>query len=455
MGREVARLLPGGGRIETGFDPLGRVARRRGLDRTAGEPTPTGQPDWLGVRGRSVTVDTSYRYSPDGELVEALDQARGRTEYRYDPVGQLLAMLPEQARAELFRFDPRGNLHETDPGAPARVYGKGNRLLQKGNTAYQWDDDGRLVEKRIKKDSADDEVWRYRWDGAGLLHEVERPDRMLVRFAYDPFARRVEKTLLEPVSGARYRAKSHTRFVWDGDVLAHETKIAAQAGGNPVVAERTYRYEDDPFEPVAHQEDGRWVHYVNDQIGTPERLLESGGDVACELRRSAWGQTEVLPGDKASTPMRFQGQYGDEETGLSYNRWRYFEADAGRFVSADPIGLLGGAHGFAYAPNALAWIDPWGLAKKRNCELSPEEKARVKAEVKATKDRLRQEIMDDQNLSKAGRSGTAVGAQLDTRLGAALGREGNRVKTSDPALSDALKKEGERTRTTGKSNKHK
>ncbi|RLB57921.1 MAG: hypothetical protein DRI90_17400 [Deltaproteobacteria bacterium] len=156
LGREVARLLPGGGRIETGFDPLGRVARRRGLDRTAGEPTPTGQPDWLGVRGRSVTVDTSYRYSSDGELVEALDQTRGRTAYRYDPVGQLLAMLPEQARAELFRFDPRGNLHESDPEAPARVYGKGNRLLQKGDTAYRWDDDGRLVEKRIKNGGAED-----------------------------------------------------------------------------------------------------------------------------------------------------------------------------------------------------------------------------------------------------------------------------------------------------------
>jgi len=211
-------------------------------------------------------------------------------------------------------------------------------------------------------------VWRYRWNGAGLLHEVQRPDRQVVRFAYDSFARRVDKTLLEPVAGARYRAKSHTRFVWDGDVLAHEIKIAAQDGGNPVVAERTYLYEDDSFEPVAHQEDGRWVHYVNDQIGTPERLLESGGDVACELRRRAWGQTEVLPGATASTPIRFQGQYADGETELSYNRWRYYDDDTGRFASRDPSGLAGGYRAFSHVRNTQSWRDPLGLTEARGCD---------------------------------------------------------------------------------------
>jgi len=365
LGRETSRLLPAGGRIETGFDPLGRVARRRAWHRTAAAGLPPGQPDWVGggASPRGVTVDTAYRYSPDGELCEALDAARGRTAFKYDPVGQLLEMVPAQARAELFRFDPRGNLHEADPGAPQRVYGKGNRLLQKGATRYTWDDDGRLIEKRTPgKDGAADEVWRYAWNAAGLLAEVERPDGMRVRFAYDPFARRVEKELLRPAPGARLERISRTRFVWDGDVLAHELTERAEAAGDPVVEQRTYLYEDDSFEPVAHAEPGgRWVHYVNDQIGTPERLLEGNGEVACELRRSAWGQTEVQPGARATTPIRFQGQYEDAETGLAYNRWRYYDAEAGRFVSADPIGLLGGTHDYVYTPNAQSWIDPWGV----------------------------------------------------------------------------------------------
>ena len=61
-------------------------------------------------------------------------------------------------------------------------------------------------------------------------------------------------------------------------------------------------------------------------------------------------------------PIRFQGQYFDEETGLHYNRFRYFDPDLGMFTTRDPIGLMGGTNVFAYAPNPTGWIDPFGLS---------------------------------------------------------------------------------------------
>ena len=61
--------------------------------------------------------------------------------------------------------------------------------------------------------------------------------------------------------------------------------------------------------------------------------------------------------------LRFQGQYYDEETGLHYNRFRYYDPDIGRFVSQDPIGLAGGINTYQYAPNPISWIDPFGLTK--------------------------------------------------------------------------------------------
>ena len=61
-------------------------------------------------------------------------------------------------------------------------------------------------------------------------------------------------------------------------------------------------------------------------------------------------------------PFKFQGQSLDIETGLHYNRFRYYDSDVGMFISRDPIGLLGGSNVFAYAPNPVMWIDPWGLA---------------------------------------------------------------------------------------------
>ena len=78
---------------------------------------------------------------------------------------------------------------------------------------------------------------------------------------------------------------------------------------------------------------------------------------------TAWGR---LKKDErvyrnAHQPFRLQNQYFDEETGLHYNLMRYYEAETGRFINQDPIGLLGGENLYAFAPNAQAWVDVWGL----------------------------------------------------------------------------------------------
>ena len=70
---------------------------------------------------------------------------------------------------------------------------------------------------------------------------------------------------------------------------------------------------------------------------------------------------------------RFQGQYFDIETGLHYNRFRYFDPDIGRFISQDPIGLHGGNNLYQYAPNPSGWVDPLGLSG--NCVCMPVKKA--------------------------------------------------------------------------------
>ena len=73
-------------------------------------------------------------------------------------------------------------------------------------------------------------------------------------------------------------------------------------------------------------------------------------------------------GELTDQSIRFQGQWHDVETGLHYNRFRYYDPEVGRFIHQDPIGLLGGYNLYQYAPNPIGWVDVFGLAKKKNSQ---------------------------------------------------------------------------------------
>nr|WP_261804217.1 RHS repeat-associated core domain-containing protein [Serratia marcescens] len=60
--------------------------------------------------------------------------------------------------------------------------------------------------------------------------------------------------------------------------------------------------------------------------------------------------------------MRYPGQLYDAESGLYYNRYRYYDPELGQYLSPDPIGLAGGIRPQGYVHNPLEWIDPLGLA---------------------------------------------------------------------------------------------
>ena len=107
-------------------------------------------------------------------------------------------------------------------------------------------------------------------------------------------------------------------------------------------------------------------------MGIPRELSNVSGEICWQADYRAWGNTlqVTYPSQKEEEepvwqPLRFQGQYFDAETGLHYNRFRYYDPDVGRFVSQDPIGLAGGVNLYSYAPNPLNWVDPLGLAAHR------------------------------------------------------------------------------------------
>ncbi|WP_346775770.1 RHS repeat-associated core domain-containing protein [Pseudoalteromonas sp. Z9A5] len=90
-------------------------------------------------------------------------------------------------------------------------------------------------------------------------------------------------------------------------------------------------------------------YYHLDQLNTPRFVTNSSAQVVWENQADAYGYVEPKP-DAESTvnntftqPIRFQGQYLDEESGLHYNRYRYYSPKQQRFINQDPIGLVGRA----------------------------------------------------------------------------------------------------------------
>ena len=83
------------------------------------------------------------------------------------------------------------------------------------------------------------------------------------------------------------------------------------------------------------------------------------------LKSSLQWEEKIYP--NAHQPFRLQNQYFDQETGLHYNLFRYYDPVCGRFINQDPIGLWGGKHLYSFAPNSQMWVDPLGLNKCRNC----------------------------------------------------------------------------------------
>ena len=186
----------------------------------------------------------------------------------------------------------------------------------------------------------------YLWDGNRQLQEQTDTHIFTTIYEQDSF---------EPVA----------RLVWLKEGLTQP------ANDEPVNNERLYN-DDKPKSPI------QVFHYHNDHLGTPNELTNQDGEVIWLADYEAWGNTakviwreERLESLQVSAdelqPIRFQGQSFDTETGLHYNRFRYFDPDLGMFTTRDPIGLLGGMNVFQYAPNPIGWIDPFGLSKKDPC----------------------------------------------------------------------------------------
>ncbi len=322
--------------------PNGLTCRetRTAADKLAGQLiTATGRP----------VHQAHYDYDAEDRLASVQEAGRPLRHHDYDPRGWLTATFVEgcttdpRRRGAIDRYDAAG--HRLQAAATRADYDGAGKVLTSGNTRYGYDQRGRLTECR-----GPDGTWTYRWSDRGLLVEVRTPRHQTIRYGYDAFARRSHKQVTEA------DGRTTTHFLWAGEQLIAELEEGADGSHR-----RDYLWHPGGHDLFALRIDGALYYSHNDHLGCPRRISDSQGRIAWAADAHPWGSAIILH-EHIRQPWRLPGQYHDPETGLHYNRFRYYDPQLGRYISPDPLGVLGGLDLYAYADNdPINGMDPLGL----------------------------------------------------------------------------------------------
>jgi RHS repeat-associated protein len=360
-GRETGMLFADRIGLAQRHDALGKLTAQKVFAGAAMDAAG----DWSGSNpfadNGPAVLRRAFRYGAPGNLEMIRESAWGDAEYGYDPADRLVRVSRSPGTSESFAFDAAGNLTRMTAGpADASLAYAAGRLIRKGNAEYEYDDQGRLVRKRVDDGTGPAREWRFAWNAMDQLRTVETPDGGLWTYRYDALGRRIAK---EGPSGK-------TEYVWDGNRIVqvlrdgkdHSAWIYAQDGSH---------------RPILTLQGGRAYAVIADHMGTPRELVDEDGNVSWSAVLSGWG-TRAGGVDGPECPIRFPGQWFDEETGLHYNRFRYYDPDTGRYISPDPLGPDGGLNLFAYVSNPLTWADVYGWHGNNASSTNPQHVYEIK-----------------------------------------------------------------------------
>ncbi|EJP7318023.1 RHS repeat protein, partial [Escherichia coli] len=311
--------------------------------------------------------------------------------YRYDRHGRL---------TEKTDLIPEGVIRTDDERTHQYHYDSQHRLVHYTRTQYAeplvesrylYDPLGRRVAKRVWRRERDltgwmslsrkPEVTWYGWDGDRLT--TIQNDRTRIQTIYQPGS---FTPLIRVETATGELAKTQRRSL--ADTLQQS---GGEDGGSvvfpPVLVQMLDRLESEILADRVSEESRRWlascgltveqmqnqmdpvytparkIHlYHCDHRGLPLALISTEGTTAWYAEYDEWGNqlNEENP-HQLQQLIRLPGQQYDEESGLYYNRHRYYDPLRGRYITQDPIGLKGGWNFYQYPLNPVINVDPQGL----------------------------------------------------------------------------------------------
>ncbi|EJO6069632.1 RHS repeat protein [Salmonella enterica] len=334
--------------------------------------------------------ESSSRVWADNRITEDMQYL-----YRYDKYGRLTEKTDRIPEGVVIRMnDERTHRYEYDNQHRLVHYVRTqhNSVLAEGR--YLYDPLGRRVGKRVWKRervhwsdtrmelSRRPYVTWYGWEGERLTTIQTGQSRIQTVYAPGSFT-----PLVRIETDAAEQAKAQHRSL--AEKLSQEGSEDGQAVQLPAALTAMLdRLEGELRRNAVSEESRAWlagcgltpeqmagqlepeytpqrkIHlYHCDQRGLPLALITPDNTVAWRGEYDEWGNLsgEENP-EHLEQVIRLPGQQYDDESGLYYNRHRYYNPGQGRYITQDPIGLKGGWNLYNYPLNPVSEIDPLGLS---------------------------------------------------------------------------------------------
>lgn len=347
----LTEVVTSQGTVTYAYDAIGRRTSRTlsGSDITNYTYDKANRIKTVTSRGQTA----SYAYDLVGRLSERVLPNGIKTIYQYDNADRILAIEYRNTNEALIeaitytydltgqrisRGNGSGSLQDTPINA---TYDEANRLtsvLLNGQTfVLAYDENGNLASKTGPISG----TTTYTWTARNQLAAISSPDGN-ASFRYDALGRRVERT----VNG------HSTGFIYDADQA-----IAELAGNAVSTAYHTGIAIDEVL--ARYSDEGSRILLTD---GLNSVLAQTSDDQTASnfYAYSPYGEVAVL-GSEDGNSLRYSGRE-DDGTGLYYYRARYYDPHLKRFISVDPIGLMGGPNAYAYVGgDPIGLIDPDGL----------------------------------------------------------------------------------------------
>jgi RHS repeat-associated protein len=367
----------------------------------------------LGQGHLQVQQSGPVRCWPDNRIGFLADRV-----WRYDACGNRIAQMHADHRQQQLHYD---GAHQLIAVRSSQVQGNAEQLRQ--HSRYTYDALGRRLKQQVHSaDGAPTRTHYYGWDGDRLIHTERLQDgddtRHLEHTVYEPGSFTPLVRLSTTASGdpqgtphllvqamaaglsangqgsddpgddpgddpsdaqglammqsmlsampraMQQEAARHLRHAMEHGLPASALAILGDQ------AENTTRMLSGMQATLQEQEKAQQAriaihHYHCDHLGTPLALTDQDGCVVWAVKLDPWGNVlkEYNP-QGIHQAIRLPGQHHDRETGLYYNRYRYYDPVVGSYINQDPIGLAGGINKNIYVKNPNKGIDPLGLIEE-------------------------------------------------------------------------------------------